>query len=100
MKLFIILFVVFVVIQAIASKLIEAESESEEKVVVDPTKLHQAIKNVAKIHKALKAVEDEYRAQQWEETPQKSIHRKSLGSDIAFVGKNVGNILDFIGKIF
>uniref|UniRef100_A0A914PQ40 Uncharacterized protein n=1 Tax=Panagrolaimus davidi TaxID=227884 RepID=A0A914PQ40_9BILA len=94
MKLFIILFVVFVVIQAIASKPIEAESESEEKVVVDPTKLHRAIKNVAKIQKALKAVEDEYRAQQWEETPQKSIHRKSLGKDMAIVGNSLGYLMD------
>uniref|UniRef100_A0A914QNY8 Uncharacterized protein n=1 Tax=Panagrolaimus davidi TaxID=227884 RepID=A0A914QNY8_9BILA len=95
MKLFIFLFVAFVVIQTIAAKPIEIESE-EEKVVVDPTKLHRAIKNVAKIQKALKAVEDEYRAQQWEETPQKSIHRKSLGSDMATVGKSLGTLLDFI----
>uniref|UniRef100_A0AC35G171 Uncharacterized protein n=1 Tax=Panagrolaimus sp. PS1159 TaxID=55785 RepID=A0AC35G171_9BILA len=93
MKLIIFLFVAFVVIQAIAAKPIEIESE-EEKVEVDPTKLHQAIKNVAKIQKALKAVEDEYRAQQLEEMPQKSIHRKSFGSDLATVGNSLGSILD------
>uniref|UniRef100_A0AC35FCG4 Uncharacterized protein n=1 Tax=Panagrolaimus sp. PS1159 TaxID=55785 RepID=A0AC35FCG4_9BILA len=95
MKLFIFIFVAFVVIQTITAKPIEIKSE-EENFGVDPTKLHRAIKNVAKIQKALKAVEDEYRAQQWEETPQKSIHRKSFGSDIPAVGKGLGSILDFI----
>uniref|UniRef100_A0AC35FZU6 Uncharacterized protein n=1 Tax=Panagrolaimus sp. PS1159 TaxID=55785 RepID=A0AC35FZU6_9BILA len=99
MKLIVFLFVAFVVIQTIAAKPIEIESE-EAMGEVDPTKLHRAIKNVAKIQKALKAVEDEYRAQQWEETPQKSIHRKSLGSDFATVGKGVGNVIDFFGKFF